>query len=139
MRAGPFSLEPLGLVWGAEAVDAVRAGVAVPYRGGPGAFTRVRDGGRVVPVQFVAPALLARFVEPVPAWAGAGGPRIMGILNVTPDSFSDGGEVVDAATAIAAGERMLAEGADILDVGGESTRPGRHRSRPRRSRRACCR
>ncbi len=51
-------------------------------------------------------------------------PRIMGIVNVTPDSFSDGGDRFDTATAIAAGRRMLDEGADILDIGGESTRPG---------------
>ena len=48
----------------------------------------------------------------------------MGILNVTPDSFSDGGRLSDLAAAIAAGRRMAAEGADWLDVGGESTRPG---------------
>lgn len=48
----------------------------------------------------------------------------MGILNVTPDSFSDGGRHADAAAAIAAGEAMLAAGATIVDVGGESTRPG---------------
>ena len=51
-------------------------------------------------------------------------PRIMGILNVTPDSFSDGGENLDAKAAIARGLAMLDEGADIIDVGGESTRPG---------------
>ena len=51
-------------------------------------------------------------------------PRLMGIVNVTPDSFSDGGRHLDPGAAIAAGERMAAEGADILDVGGESTRPG---------------
>ena len=51
-------------------------------------------------------------------------PRIMGILNVTPDSFSDGGENVDPDAAIARGLQMLDEGADIIDVGGESTRPG---------------
>lgn len=51
-------------------------------------------------------------------------PRIMGILNVTPDSFSDGGEHVDADSAIAYGLQMLDQGADIIDVGGESTRPG---------------
>ena len=51
-------------------------------------------------------------------------PRIMGILNVTPDSFSDGGENLDHKTAIARGLAMLDEGADIIDVGGESTRPG---------------
>lgn len=51
-------------------------------------------------------------------------PRIMGILNVTPDSFSDGGENVDVKKAVARGLQMLDEGADIIDVGGESTRPG---------------
>ena len=51
-------------------------------------------------------------------------PRIMGILNVTPDSFSDGGENLDTKAAIARGLQMLDEGADIIDVGGESTRPG---------------
>ena len=50
--------------------------------------------------------------------------RIMGIVNVTPDSFSDGGEFLDAQRAIAHGRRLAAEGADVLDVGGESTRPG---------------
>ncbi|GAB3268963.1 dihydropteroate synthase [Sinomonas notoginsengisoli] len=49
---------------------------------------------------------------------------VMGILNVTPDSFSDGGAYASADTAIAAGLRMLYAGADIIDVGGESTRPG---------------
>src|SRR5207248_5051810 len=48
----------------------------------------------------------------------------MGILNVTPDSFSDGGRYFDPEVAVAAGIRMVADGADILDVGGESTRPG---------------
>jgi dihydropteroate synthase len=51
-------------------------------------------------------------------------PRVMGIVNVTPDSFSDGGQFENAAAAIAHGMRLLADGADILDVGGESTRPG---------------
>lgn len=51
-------------------------------------------------------------------------PRIMGILNVTPDSFSDGGSHPDAAAAVAHGLALLDAGADIIDVGGESTRPG---------------
>ncbi|MGE0735932.1 MAG: dihydropteroate synthase [Alphaproteobacteria bacterium] len=51
-------------------------------------------------------------------------PRLMGIVNATPDSFSDGGRFVDAAAAIAHGKRLIADGADILDIGGESTRPG---------------
>jgi dihydropteroate synthase len=48
----------------------------------------------------------------------------MGILNVTPDSFSDGGDHLDVATAIAAARQMAADGASIVDIGGESTRPG---------------
>jgi dihydropteroate synthase len=49
---------------------------------------------------------------------------IMGIVNVTPDSFSDGGQFLDRDKAVEHAERLLAEGADILDIGGESTRPG---------------
>ena len=48
----------------------------------------------------------------------------MGILNVTPDSFSDGGRFVDPALAVDQAQKMIAEGADIIDIGGESTRPG---------------
>lgn len=51
-------------------------------------------------------------------------PRVMGIVNVTPDSFSDGGSHDDTRAAVAHCERLVAEGADILDIGGESTRPG---------------
>src|SRR5215210_8664084 len=51
-------------------------------------------------------------------------PLVMGVLNVTPDSFSDGGRWLDAGAAVAHGLRMVAEGADVIDVGGESTRPG---------------
>ena len=51
-------------------------------------------------------------------------PRVMGIVNATPDSFSDGGEHFDADAAVAHGLALAADGADILDVGGESTRPG---------------
>src|SRR5215211_5404752 len=66
-------------------------------------------------------------------------PRIMGVVNVTPDSFSDGGLFLDADAAVEHGLRLVDEGADILDVGGESTRPGaepvseeeeRHRALP---------
>jgi len=51
-------------------------------------------------------------------------PMLMGIVNVTPDSFSDGGLFLDAEAAIAHGEELVRDGAEILDVGGESTRPG---------------
>jgi len=51
-------------------------------------------------------------------------PRLMGVVNVTPDSFSDGGLFLDADHAVAQGLKLIEEGADILDIGGESTRPG---------------
>jgi dihydropteroate synthase len=51
-------------------------------------------------------------------------PLVMGVVNVTPDSFSDGGDYLQAGAAVARGLRMLADGADLLDIGGESTRPG---------------
>ncbi|CAG0965718.1 dihydropteroate synthase [Phycisphaerales bacterium] len=57
-------------------------------------------------------------------------PRIVAILNVTPDSFSDGGRHLDAAAAAGAAWRMFDEGADVIDVGGESTRPGSTRVSP---------
>src|SRR5881628_759903 len=49
---------------------------------------------------------------------------VMGVLNVTPDSFSDGGEFFSLERALAHAEQMIADGADIIDIGGESTRPG---------------
>ncbi len=54
-------------------------------------------------------------------------PVVMGILNVTPDSFSDGGRFLDADSAVAQARQMVAEGADIIDIGAESTRPGSER------------
>lgn len=66
-------------------------------------------------------------VAPAPArpTTGADGRcRVMGILNVTPDSFSDGGRFVDVGAAVAQGLALAAAGADLVDVGGESTRPG---------------
>lgn len=51
-------------------------------------------------------------------------PKVMGIVNITPDSFSDGGQHASAAAALQHCEKLLADGADILDIGGESTRPG---------------
>src|SRR5262245_35032798 len=51
-------------------------------------------------------------------------PRIMGIVNVTPDSFSDGGRYQNVESAVAHGLMLAEQGADVLDIGGESTRPG---------------
>ena len=58
------------------------------------------------------------------------GPAVMGVLNVTPDSFSDGGLYLDRERAVSRALAMLEEGAAIVDVGGESTRPGELRRRP---------
>jgi dihydropteroate synthase len=60
---------------------------------------------------------------PLAALLALGRPLVMGILNVTPDSFSDGGQFLDPAKAVAHAKEMAAQGADILDVGAESTRP----------------
>ncbi|HQG49094.1 MAG TPA: dihydropteroate synthase, partial [Sedimentisphaerales bacterium] len=54
----------------------------------------------------------------------SGGCLVMGILNVTPDSFSDGGQFLDPQTAVEHGLQMVSQGAAVIDVGGESTRPG---------------
>ncbi len=75
------------------------------------------------------------FPVPPPAFSrgnalGAGRTLVMGVLNVTPDSFSDGGNWSDAEDAIKQGLRLAEQGADIVDVGGESTRPGARRVTP---------
>jgi dihydropteroate synthase len=57
-------------------------------------------------------------------WWKADRARVMGVVNVTPDSFSDGGRFIDPARAVAHARDLIAQGADILDIGGESTRPG---------------
>lgn len=73
----------------------------------------------------VAMTLDAIAVERLPfAGLAVTKPLVMGVINVTPDSFSDGGDFLEAERAIEHGRRLAAEGADILDVGGESTRPG---------------
>lgn len=115
---------PLAILSGPAARTAVAAGQARPLAGGPLAFTLVETPAGIVPAAALAPdhpltAARAR-------WAGfdLSRPVIMGIVNVTPDSFSDGGDHAHADAAIAHGRRLLAGGADILDVGGESTRPG---------------
>ena len=61
--------------------------------------------------------------DPLARLLALGRPIVMGVLNVTPDSFSDGGRFLDPAAAIDQARRMIAEGADLLDIGAESTRP----------------
>jgi len=101
------------------------AGVAVAHAGSrawlsgsaAGLLAVCRAHPRLAPAAAAVAAFEAALAAPVR-------PLIMGILNVTPDSFSDGGRYLDPETAVARGLEMAAEGADVLDVGGESTRPG---------------
>ena len=64
---------------------------------------------------------------PLPGWVPRDRTLLMGVLNVTPDSFSDGGRWADPETAVAHARELIAQGADVIDVGGESTRPGAQR------------
>ncbi|MDE2229425.1 MAG: dihydropteroate synthase [Alphaproteobacteria bacterium] len=144
---GPLWLRPLGIMTGAVARLAVERGVALKLAGTALAFDAVEVVSRaadaivttVTPLHALMhafkgePALRAKIESalhqlsrPRPNWAGftLDRPRIMGILNVTPDSFSDGGRFLDPERAIAHGRALVEAGADIIDVGGESTRPG---------------
>ncbi|OYQ32633.1 dihydropteroate synthase [Niveispirillum lacus] len=115
---------PLALFSGPAARAALALGMARPLAGSPLAFTLVETAAGILPA--TALPLDHPLTMPRSPWAGfdLSRPLIMGIVNVTPDSFSDGGDHENADAAIAHGRRLLAEGADILDIGGESTRPG---------------
>ncbi len=110
----------------------ITQGEGLPLAGGPFSFARAevltRTGSEGLIAAGAVPAdWLERLTRPRPLLGrlGAGQmPLVMGILNVTPDSFSDGGRHADSATAGAAARQMLADGAHLIDVGGESTRPG---------------
>ena len=106
------------------------AGGGLPLAGGPLRFAEVeilsRDAPpRIVLAERLADAVMAPLVTPRAPLAGLPKDRtaIMGILNITPDSFSDGGQHADAGIAITAAQTMAAAGADIVDIGAESTRP----------------
>ena len=143
-----ITLRPIGLFFGAGAL-ADAGETASPYLGLPLSNTGLyfntlevaersgasvqrsliglselfqRDWANALEISAAVDALTA----PRPRFAGLplDQPRIMGIVNVTPDSFSDGGQHADTARAIAHGLKLVIEGADILDIGGESTRPG---------------
>ena len=127
-------VEPLDLATGPAAFHMVGSGAGLFFQGGPAAFSLVRliegraDRG-VVPASEVPEAwaaALARATGAPPAFAGLPADRslVMGIVNVTPDSFSGDGLAGPAEGAIALGHAMLEAGADLLDIGGESTRPG---------------
>jgi dihydropteroate synthase len=138
-------LRPLGFLPEQLAADEEARAQALPLAGTRLAFTTLevieREGraigrrlmglpefcernwsGRTLP----ASELLEALRSPRPPFAGLtlDRPRIMGIVNVTPDSFSDGGSFGTIETAVAHALRLVEEGADILDIGGESTRPG---------------
>lgn len=103
---------------------------ALPLAGGWLWFSHVevlrRDGpAQVLPLADVPAEVRDRLSAPRPAFAGVpmDRPTVMGILNVTPDSFSDGGRFTNPEAALAQA-RAMAAGAEVLDIGGESTRPG---------------
>jgi dihydropteroate synthase len=149
VSADSLWLRPLGLVSGRAAAEAVASGHARPLAGPSLAFSLIAAlglGSDRRPVSVTASisefeawlggasARVAQRLEeqltllsaPRPSWAGfdLNCPLIMGVINVTPDSFSDGGQWFDTERAVAHGRELLTAGADIVDVGGESTRPG---------------
>ncbi len=104
---------------------------ALPLAGGWSWFTQVERRtrgtvGEIVSAQSVPADILHRLTAARPQIAGLDmdAPKIMGILNVTPDSFSDGGQFNTLHAAQDQARQMMADGADIIDIGGESTRPG---------------
>jgi dihydropteroate synthase len=138
-------LLPRALMRGAAAERAFAAGMALPLAGGPIRFIAMeiaqRKAGergvrRPLPLGSVVSrvfdgsaglsSLLDGLMMPRGTWAGfdLARPLIMGVVNVTPDSFSDGGDFATADAAIEQGIKLAEQGADIVDVGGESTRPG---------------
>lgn len=134
-------LRPLGLLYGAVAEAALAEGLALPLAGGPIAFTAAeliegfagRAKRRMVAARDLKDsrdadlaARLERVTAPRPPFAGIAldRPVLMGIVNVTPDSFSDGGLYDSKDDAIAHAAELVQAGAAIVDIGGESTRPG---------------
>jgi len=134
-------------MWGESAARLIGAGTAWPLAGGPAAFTSVEIVARSeAGIHLLGPVPVGE----AEGWAAEDGlaeafaaglaaltasrpqlcglpqdrPLVMGIVNVTPDSFSDGGDFADRDRAIDHAFELLMQGADILDIGGESTRPG---------------
>jgi len=134
-------IKPLGIIFGAHAAQAIETGLALPLAGGPAAFVAAeliegRPGesksviARAATLKAMEEPAIAAWLDalsaPRPAFAGVPmeRPRLMGILNVTPDSFSDGGDFAGTEAAVRQAQRLVDEGADFVDIGGESTRPG---------------
>lgn len=124
---------PLGLVYGADAISLIASGRAGALGGMPHlGFMFVEVIERPTTRNVVAfgdikhEAIVMQVCAPRLPFGGIGMDtvRIMGIVNVTPDSFSDGGRLADDQVAISHGKMLIDQGAHYLDVGGESTRPG---------------
>ena len=140
-------LAPTGIVRGEMAGRLLKAGLGRPLAGGPAAFSAIEIIARsAAAIHLLGPAPL----DAAAAWAAGEGlgeifdrqigligaprpvlaglpadrPLVMGIVNVTPDSFSDGGDFAATNDAVDHAFELLMQGADILDTGGESTRPG---------------
>lgn len=142
--SGALYVRPSGLLDGDIAARALEDGVALPLAGGPRAFTLceiiLRDPAGDQAVYAVPAATLAggghadekvsaaldALTAPRPLIQGLSfeRPLLMGVVNVTPDSFSDGGQFASPEAAVANGRALADAGADILDIGGESSRPG---------------
>ncbi|MDX6751916.1 dihydropteroate synthase [Geminicoccaceae bacterium 1502E] len=142
-RAPRLYLRPLGLFFGDEAEAVLRVGQGLPL-GGPARACALVEATLWAPPEppdrrILRPRQIESWLAALPPELRCrarrlldrltGGnllprPQVMGILNVTPDSFSDGGRHAGAEAAVQAGLRMAADGADLIDVGGESTRPG---------------
>jgi len=118
LAGGPLAFGAVDLV--------VRSGASFSLTAAPLAELRAWIMGAGEAVAGRVADMLDRLSRPRPAFAGLGldAPVIMGILNVTPDSFSDGGQFFEPGAAIARGHAMVEAGARLIDIGGESTRPG---------------
>ncbi|MCE2564932.1 dihydropteroate synthase [Komagataeibacter sp. FNDCF1] len=126
-------IEPLALLRGKAAEQAVTTGQARWLAGGPHAYALARliggdePAGRIVSACAIPSgwaACAGRVDRPTPAAGLPPGPQVMGIINVTPDSFSDGGQHYHVRAALESIQAMHAAGCRIVDIGGESTRPG---------------
>ena len=154
LAGATMDLRPVGLIQGDLAAQGCRDGIALPLAGGPLAFTACElflSGPDNVAIHYAA-------LDALTEWAGQNGPDtaqaisnqleslsqqrpdfagmsldrslLMGVVNVTPDSFSDGGDFFDSQAAIAHGRALVEVGVDLLDIGGESTRPGSNPTSP---------
>lgn len=139
--SGAIYLQPTGFLWGEAARQAIGAGAALPLAGSRAAFLSfiLIEGCAGVAKRSFTPAsdlkasaepaiqaIIARIACPRPTVSGVAmdRTRLMGIVNITPDSFSDGGDFLEADLAARQAQRMVSEGAEFVDLGGESTRPG---------------